>query len=115
MAVDNKVQGTYAIRLDQPSTNGLGMVKALGASLFSFKKASLFGFFAFILILTTSNAQPNLAQVRQVEDQTCKGINVEKDGYIVNSVWIDDPFRFLPWVGAREQRAEGQITRLVKG
>lgn len=46
---------------------------------------------------------------------SCDGINLETANYKVRSIRIDDPFLFLPWVKARQQRASAQITELIQG
>lgn len=46
---------------------------------------------------------------------SCDNIDLEQAGFVVRSVRIDDPFLFLPWVKARQQRALGEITTLVQG
>lgn len=45
---------------------------------------------------------------------SCAGIDLEKAGFTVRSIRIDDPFYFLPWVKARQRRAAAQITTLIK-
>lgn len=45
---------------------------------------------------------------------SCDNIDLERAGFVVRSVRIDDPFKFLPWVKARQQRALNQITALVQ-
>ena len=45
---------------------------------------------------------------------SCSGIDLEKAGFTVRSIRIDDPFYFLPWVKARQKRAAAQITTLIK-
>ena len=44
---------------------------------------------------------------------SCDNIDLEKDGFVVRTVRIDDPFLFLPWVKARQRRALDQINALV--
>jgi hypothetical protein len=46
---------------------------------------------------------------------SCDNIDLEQAGFTVRSVRIDDPFKFLPWVRARQDRALAQITTLVQG
>lgn len=46
---------------------------------------------------------------------SCDNIDLEQAGFTVRSVRIDDPFKFLPWVKARQNRALDQITKLVQG
>ena len=46
---------------------------------------------------------------------SCENIDLQQAGFKVRSVQIDDPFKFLPWVKARERRAEDQIVALVQG
>lgn len=46
---------------------------------------------------------------------SCDNIDLEQAGFVVRSVRIDDPFLFLPWVKARQQRALNEITTLVQG
>jgi hypothetical protein len=46
---------------------------------------------------------------------SCDKIDLEQAGFTVRSVRIDDPFKFLPWVKARENRALNQITALLQG
>jgi hypothetical protein len=46
---------------------------------------------------------------------SCENIDLEKAGFKVRSVQINDPFKFLPWVKARQKRAEDQIVALVQG
>ena len=46
---------------------------------------------------------------------SCDNIDLQQAGFIVRSVRIDDPFKFLPWVKARENRALNQIVTLVQG
>ena len=45
---------------------------------------------------------------------SCEGLDLEKAGFTVRSIRIDDPFDFLPWVKARQKRAAAQITALIK-
>ena len=45
---------------------------------------------------------------------SCEGIDLEKSGFTVRSIRINDPFDFLPWVKARQKRAADQITALIK-
>ena len=42
-------------------------------------------------------------------------MDLEQAGFTVRSVNIEDPFKFLPWVKARQDRALAQITTLVQG
>ena len=49
------------------------------------------------------------------EPGSCDNLDLEQAGFKVRSVQIDDPFKFLPWVKARQQRAENQIVALVQG
>ncbi len=46
---------------------------------------------------------------------SCDNIDLEAAAFTVRSVRIDDPFKFLPWVKARQNRALAQITTLVQG
>lgn len=46
---------------------------------------------------------------------SCDNIDLEQAGFKVRSVRIEDPFKFLPWVKARQQRALDQINTLVQG
>lgn len=46
---------------------------------------------------------------------SCANVDLEQAGFKVRSVQIDDPFKFLPWVKARQQRAENQIVALIQG
>ena len=46
---------------------------------------------------------------------SCEGIDLETAGFKVRNTRIDDPFKFLPWVKARQQRAFDQINTLIKG
>lgn len=46
---------------------------------------------------------------------SCDNIDLEQAGFKVRSVQINDPFKFLPWVKARQERAENQIVALVQG
>lgn len=46
---------------------------------------------------------------------SCDNIDLERAGFVVRSVRIDDPFLFLPWVKARQRRALDEITTLVQG
>ncbi|HEX5966354.1 MAG TPA: hypothetical protein VFY51_10505, partial [Pyrinomonadaceae bacterium] len=46
---------------------------------------------------------------------SCENIDLEQAGFKVRSVQINDPFKFLPWVKARQRRAENQIVTLVQG
>ena len=46
---------------------------------------------------------------------SCDNIDLEAAKFTVRSVQIDDPFKFLPWVKARQRRAENQIVALVQG
>ena len=46
---------------------------------------------------------------------SCDNIDLEQAGFRVRSVRIEDPFKFLPWVKARQNRALAQITTLVQG
>ena len=46
---------------------------------------------------------------------SCDNIDLEQAGFKVRSVQINDPFKFLPWVKVRQQRAENQIVTLVQG
>lgn len=52
---------------------------------------------------------------QSLADSSCDGINVEQAGFVVRSSHIDDPFDFLPWVRARERRAERRIAVLING
>jgi hypothetical protein len=61
-------------------------------------------------------AQTQKAKVIE-QDQaagSCEGIDLEKAGFTVRNIRIDDPFYFLPWVKARQKRAADQITALIK-
>ncbi len=46
---------------------------------------------------------------------SCDKIDLEQAGFTVRSVRIEDPFKFLPWIKARQNRALEQITTLVQG
>jgi hypothetical protein len=46
---------------------------------------------------------------------SCENIDYEEAKFDVRQIRIDDPFRFLPWVREREQRAETQIINLLQG
>ena len=46
---------------------------------------------------------------------SCDNIDLEQAGFRVRSVRIEDPFKFLPWVKARQNRALDQINTLVQG
>lgn len=61
-------------------------------------------------------AQAALDKVIENDQATgsCAGIDLEKQGFTVRSVRIDDPFDFLPWIKARQRRAADQITTLIK-
>jgi len=50
---------------------------------------------------------------RIIAGSGCDGINFEKDGYVVRSSRINDPFDFLPWVQVKQRRAEAAIAALV--
>ena len=54
-------------------------------------------------------------QPQTVADQSCNGIDLEQAGYSVRSFKIEDPFDFLPWIGARERRAATRIEPLISG
>ena len=45
---------------------------------------------------------------------SCEGLDLEKAGFTVRSIRIDDPFDFLPWAKTRQKRAAAQITALIK-
>lgn len=45
---------------------------------------------------------------------SCDNMDLEQAGFTVRSVNIEDPFKFLPWVKARQDRALAQITTLVQ-
>jgi len=53
------------------------------------------------------------AQSSAVADQSCAGIDLEREDYSVRSSHINDPFEFLPWVKAREKNAAAQISALI--
>ena len=71
-----------------------------------------------LIDLTEAERQAQAALDKVIEqDQaagSCAGINLEKAGFTVRSIRIDDPFDFLPWVKARQKRAAAQITTLIK-
>ena len=73
----------------------------------------------FFLSLTLCGAQVCLGQGREKVITTnqavgsCEHIDLEASGFKVRSVRIDDPFRFLPWVKAREKRALDKINDLL--
>jgi hypothetical protein len=82
-----------------------------------------------IFLLLTCGLQICVAQTQEPAEKTerrtkvikqdqvagsCEGIDLEQAGFTVRSIRIDDPFYFLPWVKARQQRAAAQITALVK-
>jgi hypothetical protein len=70
-----------------------------------------------ILLLLALGLQICLAQTEEhnkVIPGSCVGIDLEKAGFTVRSIRIDDPFAFLPWVKTRQQRAAAQITALIK-
>ncbi|HKE59702.1 MAG TPA: hypothetical protein VKB46_23490, partial [Pyrinomonadaceae bacterium] len=45
---------------------------------------------------------------------SCENIDFEQAGFVVREIRIQDPFLFLPWVRAREKRAQDQIETLLK-
>ena len=45
---------------------------------------------------------------------SCENIDYEQAGFVVREIRIEDPFLFLPWVRAREKRAQNQIETLLK-
>jgi hypothetical protein len=51
---------------------------------------------------------------KAVASGSCENIDLEQANFKVRSIRIDDPFYFLPWVKARQQRAADQITALIK-
>ena len=55
------------------------------------------------------------AQQPQVSDASCDGLDLEQEHYLVRSSAIVDPFKFLPWVGARQRRAATRIAALING
>jgi hypothetical protein len=61
------------------------------------------------------NVVPEKSQALAPAPGSCENIDLEKAGLKVRSVQINDPFKFLPWVKARQQRAENQIVALVQG
>ncbi len=71
-----------------------------------------------LIDLTEAKRQAQGALDKVIEqDQaagSCAGIDLEKAGFTVRSIRIDDPFDFLPWVKARQKRAAAQITTLIK-
>lgn len=58
---------------------------------------------------------PEKAQAAVPTPGSCENIDLEQAGFTVRSVRIEDPFKFLPWVKARQNRALAQITTLVQG
>jgi hypothetical protein len=76
-----------------------------------------------IVLLLICGLQICLAQTQEPTEKTdhdkviagsCAGIDLEKAGFTVRNIRIDDPFAFLPWVKTRQQRAAAQITALIK-
>lgn len=74
-----------------------------------------------IFLLFGCSLQVSLAQTQQAkvieQDQaagSCEGIDLEKAGFTVRNIRIDDPFDFLPWVKVRQKRAADQINALIK-
>ncbi|HEU4834396.1 MAG TPA: hypothetical protein VFS90_08280 [Pyrinomonadaceae bacterium] len=82
-----------------------------------------------LFLLLACTLQICLAQTQEPDEKTprgnkvieqdqaagsCEGIDLEKAGFTVRSVRINDPFDFLPWVKARQTRAADQITALIK-
>ncbi len=69
--------------------------------------------------LASAHRKAKAALGRVVEtDQaagSCEGIDLETAGFRVRNTRIEDPFKFLPWVKARQQRAFDQINTLIKG
>ena len=57
--------------------------------------------------------KPKVIEQDQVAG-SCEGIDLEKAGFTVRNIRMDDPFDFLPWVKARQKRAAAQITALIK-
>jgi hypothetical protein len=45
---------------------------------------------------------------------SCENIDLEQGGFKIRSFRIEDPFKFLPWVKARQQRASDAIQQLFK-
>lgn len=45
---------------------------------------------------------------------SCEGINLEQNGYKIRSFRIEDPFKFLPWIKARQKRASAAIQQLFE-
>ncbi|HEU4710484.1 MAG TPA: hypothetical protein VFS76_02910 [Pyrinomonadaceae bacterium] len=58
---------------------------------------------------------PENAPIADSAPGSCDNIDLEQAGFRVRSVQIEDPFKFLPWVKARQNRALQQITTLVQG
>jgi hypothetical protein len=74
----------------------------------------------FLLTLFVGAAQACLGQTEAETNKTvplkgCEGINFEREGYLVRSSRIEDPFDFLPWVRIRQRRAAARIAALVDG
>ncbi len=45
---------------------------------------------------------------------SCENLDFEQAGLVVREIRLQDPFLFLPWVRAREKRAQEQIETLLK-
>jgi hypothetical protein len=72
--------------------------------------------FITLLLFTCGGSAVCVAQpTQQVSDGSCDGLDLEQAGFSVRSFRIVDPFYFLPWVRARQQRAAGQIRALIVG
>jgi hypothetical protein len=76
----------------------------------------VFFLLAGVVVCLAQTQQPAVDKVIEQDQPTgsCEGIDLEKNGYTVRSIRIDDPFDFLPWVKARQKRAADQITALIK-
>ncbi|HEY6804379.1 MAG TPA: hypothetical protein VI306_12445 [Pyrinomonadaceae bacterium] len=61
------------------------------------------------IVVAAQTQKPN------VVDTSCAGIDLEREQYSVRTSKISDPFKFLPWVKAREKRASTKIGALIDG
>lgn len=62
-----------------------------------------------------ANQKAESAVKRTTAASACENTDFQQAGYTVRSSRIEDPFVFLPWVRAREQRAATRIAALVDG
>jgi len=86
----------------------------------SFASALLYTLRTLALTLLVTSDQVCFAQSGEQAKKihatnNCKGLDLEKERYVVKSSRIEDPFDFLPWVRIKERRAADRIKALVDG